>query len=131
MKAVTITLTHEQAVALEWIADYGIDEKQYVLQDTYHDYTEDEMRDHEKMLTLAKEALDVLRPAYAANWEDSLVLDLQGPGPVGTREAMGLRSVVSRKLHPVIARTFPLNDIVEAHRYMESNKQTGKIVVTV
>jgi NADPH2:quinone reductase len=35
------------------------------------------------------------------------------------------------KLHPVIARTFPLSDIVEAHRYMESNEQIGKIVVTV
>lgn len=35
------------------------------------------------------------------------------------------------KLHPVIARTFPLSEIVEAHRYMESNEQIGKIVVTV
>ena len=34
-------------------------------------------------------------------------------------------------LKPVIARTFPLDDIVEAHRYMESNRQVGKIVVTV
>jgi NADPH:quinone reductase len=34
-------------------------------------------------------------------------------------------------LHPVIARTFPLTNIVEAHRYMESNEQIGKIVVTV
>ena len=35
------------------------------------------------------------------------------------------------KLHPVIARTFPLTNIVEAHRSMESNEQIGKIVVTV
>lgn len=34
-------------------------------------------------------------------------------------------------LKPVIDRTFPLEQIVEAHRYMESNKQQGKIVVTV
>lgn len=32
---------------------------------------------------------------------------------------------------PIIARTFELDDIVEAHRYMESNRQFGKIVVTV
>jgi NADPH2:quinone reductase len=37
----------------------------------------------------------------------------------------------SGKLHPIIARTFPFSDIVEAHRYMESNEQIGKIVVTV
>ena len=34
-------------------------------------------------------------------------------------------------LKPIIARTFPLEEIVEAHRYLESNQQIGKIVVTV
>jgi NADPH:quinone reductase-like Zn-dependent oxidoreductase len=37
----------------------------------------------------------------------------------------------SGKLKPVIDSTFPLDTIVEAHRYMESNRQKGKIVVTV
>jgi len=32
---------------------------------------------------------------------------------------------------PIIARSFPLEDIVEAHRYLESNEQVGKIIVTV
>lgn len=32
---------------------------------------------------------------------------------------------------PVIAKTFPLSEIVAAQRYMESNQQIGKIVVTV
>jgi NADPH:quinone reductase-like Zn-dependent oxidoreductase len=32
-------------------------------------------------------------------------------------------------LKPIVARTFPLDEIVEAHRYMESNEQIGKIVV--
>ena len=32
---------------------------------------------------------------------------------------------------PVIARTFPLEQVVEAHRYLESNQQVGKVVVTV
>jgi NADPH:quinone reductase-like Zn-dependent oxidoreductase len=35
------------------------------------------------------------------------------------------------KLKPVIARTFGLDQIVEAHRYLESNQQIGKVVVTV
>ncbi len=35
------------------------------------------------------------------------------------------------KLKIVIAKTFPLADIVDAHRYLESNQQIGKIVVTV
>jgi NADPH2:quinone reductase len=37
----------------------------------------------------------------------------------------------SGALAPVIDRTFPLDQIVEAHRHMESNTQCGKIVVTV
>ena len=37
----------------------------------------------------------------------------------------------SGRLKPVIAKTFPLSEIVEAHRYLESNAQIGKIVVTV
>jgi NADPH:quinone reductase-like Zn-dependent oxidoreductase len=34
-------------------------------------------------------------------------------------------------LKPLVARTFPLDQIVEAHRYLESNQQIGKVVVTV
>jgi NADPH:quinone reductase len=38
----------------------------------------------------------------------------------------------SGKLKPIIAKTFSgLDQIVEAHRYLESNQQVGKIVVTV
>ena len=37
----------------------------------------------------------------------------------------------SGALSPCIDRTFPLDAIVDAHRYMESNEQKGKIVVTV
>ncbi|KGM06214.1 Quinone oxidoreductase [Methylophaga thiooxydans] len=37
----------------------------------------------------------------------------------------------SAQLNPVVAKTFPLDDIVKAHQFMESNSQLGKIVVTV
>ena len=39
--------------------------------------------------------------------------------------------LTSGALKPIIARTFPLEEIVEAHRFMESNQQMGKIVVTI
>ncbi|RUV30384.1 zinc-binding dehydrogenase, partial [Mesorhizobium sp. M7A.F.Ca.MR.148.00.0.0] len=32
---------------------------------------------------------------------------------------------------PIIDRTFAFDQIVEAHRYLESNEQFGKIVVTI
>jgi NADPH:quinone reductase-like Zn-dependent oxidoreductase len=42
-----------------------------------------------------------------------------------------LQGLASQRLRPVVARTFPLSQIVEAHRFLESNQQIGKIVVTV
>ena len=42
-----------------------------------------------------------------------------------------LRGLAEGHLKPVIAKTFPLTEIVAAHRYLESNQQLGKIVVTV
>lgn len=41
-----------------------------------------------------------------------------------------LRGLADGRLKAVIAKTFPLQDIAEAHRYLESNQQVGKIVVT-
>ena len=35
------------------------------------------------------------------------------------------------RLRTVIGRRYTLDQIVEAHRYLESNQQIGKIVVTV
>ncbi len=45
--------------------------------------------------------------------------------------AFVLDGVASGALQPIIARTFAFEDIVEAHRFMESNEQFGKIVVTL
>jgi NADPH:quinone reductase-like Zn-dependent oxidoreductase len=39
--------------------------------------------------------------------------------------------IAAGRFTPKIDRTFPLSEIVAAHRYMESNAQIGKIVVTV
>jgi NADPH:quinone reductase-like Zn-dependent oxidoreductase len=34
-------------------------------------------------------------------------------------------------LVPAIAGTFPLDEIVEAHRFLESGNQVGKVLVTI
>ena len=39
--------------------------------------------------------------------------------------------LASGALRPKIAKTFPFDQIVEAHRYLESNEQIGKVVVLV
>jgi NADPH:quinone reductase-like Zn-dependent oxidoreductase len=42
-----------------------------------------------------------------------------------------IKGLESGKLKPLISKTFPLAQIVDAHRYLESNQQIGKVVVTV
>jgi NADPH:quinone reductase-like Zn-dependent oxidoreductase len=42
-----------------------------------------------------------------------------------------LRGLQGGQLRPIISKTFVLDEIVEAHRYLESNQQLGKIIVTV
>ena len=42
-----------------------------------------------------------------------------------------LPHLVSGSMKPVVDRSFPLEEVVEAHRYMESNANFGKIVLTV
>lgn len=39
--------------------------------------------------------------------------------------------LASGDFRPLIAKTFPFENIVDAHRYLESNAQIGKVVVTV
>jgi NADPH:quinone reductase-like Zn-dependent oxidoreductase len=41
-----------------------------------------------------------------------------------------LRGLAGGHLRPIIDRVFPLRQIVDAHRHLESNQQIGKIVVT-
>ncbi|MEM5425330.1 MULTISPECIES: zinc-binding dehydrogenase [Paraburkholderia] len=46
-------------------------------------------------------------------------------------KAFILDGLEAEVLRPVIARTFPFEQIVEAHRYLESNEQLGKVIVTL
>jgi len=46
-------------------------------------------------------------------------------------KAFILDGLVSGALKPRIAQSFAFDEIVEAHRYLESNQQFGKIAVTV
>lgn len=41
-----------------------------------------------------------------------------------------LPGLISGALKPVIAKVFGFNEIADAHRYLERNAHTGKVVVT-
>ncbi len=53
------------------------------------------------------------------------------PARLERAKAFILDGLGSGGLKPIIAKTFPFDQIVEAHRFLESNEQFGKIVVTI
>ncbi|MEY9121618.1 zinc-dependent alcohol dehydrogenase family protein [Bradyrhizobium yuanmingense] len=56
---------------------------------------------------------------------------IRDPARLAQAKSFILDGLSDRTLQPVIARTFRFEDIVEAHRFLESNDQFGKIVVTI
>ncbi|AZO56132.1 MULTISPECIES: zinc-dependent alcohol dehydrogenase family protein [unclassified Mesorhizobium] len=61
-----------------------------------------------------------------------LVHEITGnPEKLEAAKAFILQGLEDGTLRPIIDRTFPFDQIVEAHRYLESNEQFGKIVMTV
>jgi NADPH:quinone reductase-like Zn-dependent oxidoreductase len=73
-----------------------------------------------------KEALSPLRRASGAYY--ALAASTEKP-------KRGLAYIFDKlqlgKLKVVIAKTFPLEQYADAHRYLESNGQIGRVVVTV
>lgn len=56
---------------------------------------------------------------------------IRDPARLAQAKAFILHGLSDGTLKPIIARTFRFEEIVEAHRFLESNMQFGKIVVTV
>lgn len=56
---------------------------------------------------------------------------LAKPAVRAEAEAYIFERLAAKEFKPRVARSFTLDQIVDAHRYMESNEQIGKIVVTV
>jgi len=70
-----------------------------------------------------------LKSLSVRGWVASFIWN--NPERFARNHALILQGLAEGRLKPVVAKTFPLTQIVEAHRYLESNQQLGKIVVTV
>jgi NADPH:quinone reductase-like Zn-dependent oxidoreductase len=61
-----------------------------------------------------------------------LVHEITGdPARLQAAKSFVLGGLESGALRPIIAKIFRFEEIVDAHRYLESNRQFGKIVVTI
>ena len=57
---------------------------------------------------------------------------MKGHAGESTEDLVLLRELVeSGDIRPVIDRCYPLDQIVEAHRYVETGLKTGSVVITV
>ncbi|MFI6510516.1 zinc-dependent alcohol dehydrogenase family protein [Streptosporangium sp. NPDC050855] len=68
----------------------------------------------------------------ALNMRTYTMLEItRDPGRMRRTTAFVTSGLRTGSLRPVVDRLFPLEEVVEAHRYMESGTQFGKIVITV
>jgi NADPH:quinone reductase-like Zn-dependent oxidoreductase len=76
-------------------------------------------------------------PLAQVLWKDLTIRGFVLPNAVVHDEKLAAlkqfvgEGLTSGTLRPIIARTFPFDEIVAAHRYLESGSQFGKVVVTV
>ena len=74
--------------------------------------------------------LQIVRARWASRGSKKRV-SFAASGGTGEDLAYLRRLVETGKLRPVVDRRFPLEEIVEAHRYADSGQKLGNVVVTV
>jgi len=102
------------------------------------DYTQDDFTADGPIYDVVFDAVAKVPPAHAkkALKKSGVYLnvhkDSDGSGKVRSAELLALKALIEAgKLKPVIDRVYPLEQIVEAHRYVDQGHKRGNVVITV
>ena len=98
------------------------------------DYTREDFADGHETYDLIFDAVSKISPARCkgALGPNGRFLTVSSPTSEGAENLIFLKELIEAgKLRPVIDRRFPLEQIVEAHRYVASGHKRGNVVITV
>jgi NADPH:quinone reductase-like Zn-dependent oxidoreductase len=100
------------------------------------DYTEDDFTDSGEAYDVIFDAVDKLRPSRGkkAVKKGGIYLNVNkdSGGEVETEDLVFLKELVEAgKIKTVIDRSYPLEQMVEAHRYVEKGHKKGHVVIKV
>ncbi len=112
---------------LDWVKDLGADE--------VVDYTEEDFTERGELYDLifdavGKSSKSKCMKALAPN--GTFVTSNKGDAPLRAEDLVFLRELVEAgKLKSVIDRRYPMEEIIEAHRYVEKGHKIGQVVIDV
>ena len=101
------------------------------------DYTQEDFTQNGKTHDVVFDAVAKVPPAQGkkALKKDGIYLNVHtssGRGGENIEELLFLRELIEKgKLKPVIDRCYPMEEIVEAHRYVETGHKKGHVVIIV
>ena len=101
------------------------------------DYTQEDFTQNGKIYDVIFDAVAKIPPAHGkkALKESGIYLNVHtssGRGAETIEELLFLKELIEKgKLKPVIDRCYPIEQIVEAHRYVEKGHKKGNVVITV